>query len=448
MSLVRQAVDTYHRILGRKATGAQELLDELYEQQEQKRMMYSDRPIRTMLRPNFISPEQMDKLAYTAQVLSNCLERVVKLYSESEDVRRQIPFSPVEEELFKIPTGLKRNVVISRHDSFFAAERLTYIEFNTDSPASAFYNTVHQSIFRELPVMQELEREFVIDYNDSAAFFFAAMMDSYKEFGLNEEPRLILTDWNDVSTMPEFELAVEYFESRGVACRIADPRELEFKDGAIWAGDFRANFVNRRVLLREMTEKLDECQALVEAARSGKVCIVNPFNSKIVGSKAAVAFLSDERNRHHFTPEEHRLIDDHLPWSSVLKHEPVRFRGRQWDPFEVAAKYRDIMVLKPLNDHGGRGVRIGGETDETQWNQALTHAEDGGWSIQEMVTIPEELFPVLNPDLKFEPRKININPFALGGRYGGCLTRVSASSIINVSTGGGIVPTFIVTGAR
>ena len=73
----------------------------------------------------------------------------------------------------------------------------------------------------------------------------------------------------------------------------------------------------------------------------------------------------------------------------------------------------------------------------------MVGAEGGGWCVQERVEIPEAEFPVLNEDfLRFEPRKINLNPFGLRGRYAGCLTRISIKPVINVTAGGGMVPTF------
>ena len=40
---------------------------------------------------------------------------------------------------------------------------------------------------------------------------------------------------------------------------------------------------------------------------------------------------------------------------------------------------------------------------------------------------------------------VNINPFALNGSYSGTITRVSDSQVINVSAGGGLVPTLTVS---
>ena len=66
--------------------------------------------------------------------------------------------------------------------------------------------------------------------------------------------------------------------------------------------------------------------------------------------------------------------------------------------------------------------------------------------MQERVDIPEEEFPVFDPDgsLRFEMLKVNTNPFYVGGAPVGAVTRISRDDVINVSAGGGSVPTFVV----
>jgi hypothetical protein len=44
----------------------------------------------------------------------------------------------------------------------------------------------------------------------------------------------------------------------------------------------------------------------------------------------------------------------------------------------------------------------------------------------------------------FESLKVNVNPFYVHGGDAGAIARVSRSSVINVSAGGGSVPTFVV----
>ena len=72
------------------------------------------------------------------------------------------------------------------------------------------------------------------------------------------------------------------------------------------------------------------------------------------------------------------------------------------------------------------------------------HLNDESWVVQEYVDIPQEIFPMINDDVMMKLKKVNINPFALLGKYSGTITRVSDNSVINVSAGGGLVPTFSV----
>ena len=92
---------------------------------------------------------------------------------------------------------------------------------------------------------------------------------------------------------------------------------------------------------------------------------------------------------------------------------------------------------------------MGNETTDQEWAAVLARAEDeGGYCVQERVAIPLEDFPVVAPDLHFEPRMVNINPFCIGGAYAGSLVRVSMRSIINVSGGGAQIPSFVLVGEK
>jgi uncharacterized circularly permuted ATP-grasp superfamily protein len=214
------------------------------------------------------------------------------------------------------------------------------------------------------------------------------------------------------------------------------------RNGALWANGHKVNLVYRRVIWRELLNRKEECQGLFEAFDRGCACIANPFRAKVAGNKAILAFLRNPDHRHLFTPEEQEVIDVHLPWTAVLGKRLVNYRGGKVDPFELALKHQAGFVLKPLNSYGGRGVMLGDEVSAADWEEALGTADGGGWCLQERVKIPEATFPVVEGGLHFEPRKINLNPFSIGGQYGGCFTRVSVSSVINVTAGGGMVPTY------
>ena len=62
--------------------------------------------------------------------------------------------------------------------------------------------------------------------------------------------------------------------------------------------------------------------------------------------------------------------------------------------------------------------------------------------VQEYVDIPEMRVPMVHKKKTvFRWKKVNMNPYVFGGRYAGALARLSDASVINVSRGGGLIPT-------
>ncbi len=103
-------------------------------------------------------------------------------------------------------------------------------------------------------------------------------------------------------------------------------------------------------------------------------------------------------------------------------------------------KEKDRFVIKPSDAFGGKGVCIGRESDSARWDEVIEEALEGRWVVQEAIDIPEELFPYFTPENGLGRKKVNLNPFAFGSRYAGSVARISTSSVINVSAGGGILP--------
>ena len=99
--------------------------------------------------------------------------------------------------------------------------------------------------------------------------------------------------------------------------------------------------------------------------------------------------------------------------------------------------------------YGGKDVYIGRETTREAWEKImLDHINDESWIVQEYINIPKDDFPEISDSVMFRSKYVNINPFALSGNYAGTITRISDRSVINVSAGGGLVPTLTVGGPK
>ena len=105
-----------------------------------------------------------------------------------------------------------------------------------------------------------------------------------------EAPRIAILDWREVPSYSEFVLFAEYFKSQGLECIITDPREVEYTNGRLVAGDFHITLIYKRVLVSELVERGGMDHPVVRAVRDGAVCMVNPFAAKSCIKKPAWPF--------------------------------------------------------------------------------------------------------------------------------------------------------------
>ncbi len=444
--ITRQAEEICNSNACSDPVAAREMLEWINAQQIKKEVMFGGDPVPTLLRPNFLSGEQTKLLEHVALVVMNALEKVVRLYFESDTLHGVIRLNPLEREIVSFDTGLDRVILKGRLDAFLQGLDLKFLEFNCDSPAGLAYGEVQSEIFDETEIMKRVKEKFRIDWVPRRQMMLDALLQAYREYGGKEEkPHFAITDWRDVKTIHEFYMLKHYFEARGYPTSVCDPREFEISGGRLCVGGRPVDMVYRRVIIREVLDRKDEVRDFLQAYRDHLVCVANPFKSKVVSNKSTLAVLTDSRFDNLFTAEENEIKYRHIPWTRNLIPGMVDYRGAQEDIFELAARAQDSFVIKPADGYGGKDVYIGHEVSKSEWSDVLDTAAAGGrvWVLQTLVDIPEEDFPIFeNRRFSLEKRKVNLNPFTIGGRYAGCISRISKYSIINVSAGGGMVPTF------
>jgi hypothetical protein len=275
------------------------------------------------------------------------------------------------------------------------------------------------------------------------------LMAIYREWrGVSGEmPRLAILDWREVPTYSEFELFAHYFASHGLECKIVDPREVEYRNGRLFDGDFPIDLIYKRVLITELIERGGLDHPVVRAVRDRAVCMVNPFRCKILYKKTSLAVLSDEQNTHLFNVDELRAIDAHIPWTRRVEERNTQHNGVPVDLLPYIAKYRERFVLKPSDEYGGKGIVLGWLTSAEEWQRAIQGALEVPHIVQERVELPMEPYPsMVNGRVQLSNRMQDTAPFAFYGEYmDGCLTRLGTDPLLNVTAGGGSsVPTFVV----
>ncbi|MCK4852708.1 MAG: glutathionylspermidine synthase family protein [Bacteroidales bacterium] len=408
---------------------------------------FSGKPMPTLLKPNFVSKNQLRRLRQTVEVMSTALDKFIELYMENEEVRRIMKFSDLENELFTIDPGYQKPLVISRLDAFLNNDSVKFLEFNCDSPAGIAYADVLEEGFRELFKEYPLFEKWEIIYTRRQDLLLNSLLQCYTEYrskvrSLPAKPVIAIVDWEGVSTYSEFQLLEKHFSQNGYKTVICSPQQFSIKNGRALARDEEVHLVYRRVITRELLQKWDQVGEFIQCLKDGLVCCCNSFRSYIVGNKKVLSLITDPRFQKIFSQKELQMIRETVPWTEILADNEVTFRDKRVHLRDFILSNKDLLVLKPANMYGGKNVYIGLETSQETWERVMNQQiEDESWVVQEYVDIPADIYPEIGDGISFKRKYVNINPFALLGKYSGAITRVSDSAVINVSAGGGLVPT-------
>src|SRR5258707_266223 len=444
-------VEEWHAILKATLLRVPALPEELFKRMRKARLTFGDRVHCPFLRQFFLSPGDEERVRIVAETIADLGERVASMALDHKDLFPQLHLREEEERLARIPTGYGRASTASRLDAFLLPDSLKFAEYNGESPAGAGYAERLGEIFRELPMMGKFAQMYEVHSYPLSARLLDALITTYMDWGgSSAKPQIAIVDWEDVPTTSEFEILQERFERMGMPTLIADPRQLEWDGKSLLAQDKKIDLVYRRVLINDIVAKPAECSALVKAYSANAVCVANNFRCKIPHVKAFFAVLTDEQNGALFSHGERELIRKHIPWTRVVADVGTAHYGQRIELLAFIRKERENLVLKPSDEYGGSGVTLGWETSEADWDAAIERAlstKNGVWITQERIPIRREVFPYIADVGKVDYRDMLVDfaPYLFRGKLCGFLTRLSATGLANVTSGGGQVPAFRVS---
>ena len=450
-------IDHWHALLAGEDPAP--LCAGLADRMRERRLRFGDRIVCPFLRPFFLAAADEPRVRHVAETLWTLGERVARAALGSPEMLQQLALSEPEIRLARIDPGYETTSTAARADAFILPGSLQFAEYNGESPAGAGYSQGLAELFSDEPLMARFRERFTTRLYRPVEALLEALVASYREWGGTASPPLMaIVDWRDVPTYSEFEILRDAFTAQGVPTIICDPGDLEHVVSAssrpgspapgLYAGGRRIDLVYRRVLINDMIARGAECRALVDAYESRAVCVANSLRCKIPHKKAFFAVLTDERRAALFSPEERELIHRHIPWTVLVHEGTVSRDGRSIDLLPHLRANRDRFVIKPNDEYGGTGVTLGWETSELEWDGALARAvsgRDGAWVAQERIAVRREIFPVCDGGaVAMRDMLVDVAPYVFRGRLAGFLTRLSATGLANVTSGGGQVPAFVV----
>jgi hypothetical protein len=327
---------------------------------------------------------------------------------------------------------------LCRADLYLDDGGFRLMEVNMGSTIGGLDNALLNRAFLSQPVFAEFAAARKLTYIDT----MAELVDTIRtecEIPEGARPLVAAADWPEsfATLEPQLRHSARLLAALGLEVLPCHVGQLVVRDGRVWLDGRPIDVVYRIFMIEDLLQPEGPplIDPVLRAAERGEVKIFTPMDAELYGSKGALALLSDEANRHLYSPAELASMDRILPWTRMVRPGPVTVGGEQADLTEYALSQRGDLILKPTLFHGGAGVVPGWQTEPDEWRRHLNAAMDGPFVLQRRIRAVPEMFPAAEGP---QPWELAWGVFLGLAGYIGSLARGindPGGGVVNVATG-------------
>ena len=413
----------------------------LYKKLEASNAYYRGDVIPFLYHPFFFEQQEWEKLEGVVETLNQIINKVINKYLNDEEFRKAFGFSKQLEELILVEPGYSCPLPMARFDIFYYEPgRIKFCEFNTDGSSGMAKTNILERFFLQSRGVERLQTDYKykLSYPELINSWIDELLNNYYEFVGRRDPHIVILDFEDSGMRGEFLEFKQTMQQRGLAVKIADPRQLEYRQNELYYDDFRIDLIYRRAVTRDLMNYYDEIDDLLLAYKDHAVCVVGPFKSHIIHDKILFAILRDEEKTDFLTDTERRFINHTIPYTVEVNPEDEK-------QLDYLLENKDNLVLKPKDNYGSAGVMIGQDISSSKWKKKVDNV-DNSYLAQEFLELPKKELAVFNQKgkLTFQPYKFILGLFSYQQNLQGIYTRADQKNVIASSTGCVTLPNFIV----
>lgn len=365
------------------------------------------------------------------------LGRLVEAYREHAEVRAWFSLDRDEEALVLADRRLGDAPVVCRLDGYLeqGTERIRLLENNADAPAGTLFtprvNRAVREVLRRsgsasLPVA--LEPDFAGEH---------VLLDALRRCGERAGARRtdVVTVLQRAGTVSrEVAEMVLAFRDAGCDAAVADPRELDVRDGRARFGERPAGLVWNKVNTVDWRRLTAADPTLarrwLRALDDRDFVHVNPFGARFVAeSKLSLALLGSSEFAALFSPAQREAVAALLPGSQRLVGGDAAAAAAHEHP----SRY----VVKDAYDIRGDGVRIGSAAGAREWADAIAPPAGTARLLQHHVAPTS--YPVYrrgSPVGRIVCMATSLDTYVVGGTVAGFGAKASTGAKVNVFQGG------------
>lgn len=404
---------------------------------------YKAKPVPFLYHPMFFTENDIVNFNKISDIIISITNKVTNRYIEDEDFRNKFGFSKLIEELIQIDNGYDINVPIGRFDIFYKDfDNFKFCEINTDGSSAMNEDNTIGRILLETKALKEFEQVYKLDYFELIDSWVDRSIEIFKKYDPNNpKPNVAIVDFIESGTSEEFEEFKKSYIKMGYNCIIADPRDLEYRQGKLYKDDYRIDLVYRRIVTFELIEKADQIPDFIEAYINKAMCVIGSIKSQVVHNKIIFKILHDEDTLELLSKEERKFVKNHIPFTGL-------FCGKM-DAFNHVLNNKDKYIMKPLDLNASQGVFVGRDLNQEQWEKRLKTVWNKDYIYQEFYdTFIREHIVFKNGKPAVQNFKSILGLFIYMEKFAGMYTRVGEGNIISGISDYYTVPNILVMGNK
>jgi hypothetical protein len=410
------------------------------------------------LLPMILPPQTLHYLRECASMVIDAVRRIIPAWMEDRTLRELLSLWPEEEEFVRAvwtPAQARTQPAVARLDTSVGGlgpalrHSAMFYEVNNSCVGGMHYEPAGELFLQKVifPKLPRALKSRLTRQEDLRDIIWSHLEAHRRRVGLRPGTLVLLEDRDARGGITEYPSMVQYYRRRGIDALLADPREVEGKNGDLTVRGRRVSLFFRNVEVRDivsMERRVGFLKPIREAFRQHRMvsALVGEFDHKSLWE-----VFTDPRYQRLFTPQQRRVFRSHLPWTRLIRDVRTTLPGgRSGELLPYLRRHRELHVLKPNRSCGGTGVTIGYRVTQPTWERTLERAlkdRREGWVVQELVPAYRKRLPLLHvrEGLLLEPVFVNYGVVSCP-EGNGVLGRVCRQPIVNVSRGGAQVPTF------
>ena len=365
---------------------------------------------------NVISPYKISVPQSVIDSIAEAVDNIFRL-SRLDSYREAVLSARVDREI--LSSSAANLSVLMSYDFHLDGETPRLLEINTNTSGYLIANVLYSMHAQSNPfpqAMNSLKKSFI---------------EEFQRLGLEGSPHIAIIDEapGTQKMFPEFLLYKSLFEKWGYTASIHDYLDLTYRNGALFAGEKKIDFIYNRYCDFTLSDPSSE---ELRRAYLGGACGFSPNPKEYV-------LLADKRRLVPMSRDGwlEAVATSDISIDAIRKVLVPTWHASEFADISEVWQKRKQLFFKPPQSYGGKGAYRGSNISRKVFNRVMT--EDT--LIQQYVPAPKTIF---ESDETSADWKYDLRAYAYGGEVQMLVARIYQGQITNFNQAyGGYCPIFV-----